>query len=92
MEENDLGEEFMERMKEDRALIDESKCFALCLMEKLDVLDDTGHVKLDRFEDQLVKNAERALDFETVKKECEQLREAIDCENARTLHKCALAQ
>lgn len=92
MKENDLDIEFLEKVyqKNDSSLLDQTKCFGLCLMEKENYLDDSKHIKLDEFRERLTPmyKMDGKDKVEEIIAMCPEIHEEMTCETARNFEKC----
>lgn len=72
--------------------IDDSKCLIHCLLEKFNLLDDSNHIIMDKFKDHLIPilKSEQLDKVDGLSEMCPQINEKMDCDKARSLHKCIM--
>lgn len=88
LQENGLDKEFMAELAKDKSRIDETKCFGYCLMDKLNLLDDSKVLKRKEFVEKLM-SVMSTKDVEDIYEKCpDQLQAKMDCDSAKALHKC----
>lgn len=58
-------------------------------MEKSKILDDSKHIKIDEFKESFAKML-KSDSFDKISEQCPELREAMDCDKARSFQKCVM--
>lgn len=71
-------------------LVDESKCLAFCIMEKMNFLDNSKHLLLEKFKEHLVSTLkpDEPQKLDKLSDSCPEINDMMDCDKARSVQKC----